>query len=221
MDNKGDLKKIFSKTVTIPVWAIILVDVVFLFLLIMVGQNDSCKTSTNNQNSGSNVSETNKNNTTDNSSESNNQNTNTDTNKDNTDNSIIPPTTNKNKTLGDTITFDGLEMTFDTTYTFTKVDNNYSDHNGKSVIRLGVTVKNVSSEKNRLNMFYYDFFGANGTTLDSVAAYFDDTVNYAGDLKPGASYKKYFYILYDGDGKYSIDFDNHDETVSVEFDVVK
>ena len=73
-------------------------------------------------------------------------------------------------------------------------------------------------------MFDYQLFGSKGTELKDVATYFydaDDVVDYAGDLKPGASYKVYFYILYDGDGKYSIDFDNYEEEASVEFDVTK
>lgn len=123
--------------------------------------------------------------------------------------------------LGDTITFDGLELTFDTTYSFVTVDNQFSDQNGKDVIKLGINVKNVSPDTNSLNMFYYTLFGSQGTELDDITAYFDDSVDFAGDLKPDASYKTYFYILYDGDGKYSIDFDNYSEQLSVEFDVTK
>ena len=123
--------------------------------------------------------------------------------------------------LGNTFVFDGLELTFDSNYSFSTVENSYSEHNGKSVIKLGVNVKNVSSQKNSLNMFYYNLFGSQGTELDSITSYFDDTIDYAGDLKPEASYKTYFYILYDGDGKYSIDFDNYSQEISVEFNVTK
>lgn len=123
--------------------------------------------------------------------------------------------------LGDTFEFDGLELTFDTTYSFVSIENRYSEHNGKPVIKLGVNVKNISNEKNSLNMFYYNLFGSQGIELDGVTSYFDDTIDYAGDLKPEASYKSYFYILYDGDGKYSIDFDNFSQEISVEFDVTK
>lgn len=132
-----------------------------------------------------------------------------------------PANSSKTHKLGETFTFDDLELTLDTTYSFVTLKNRYSEHNGKSVIKLGVTVKNLASEKNHLNMYYFDLFGSQGTELDGVAAYFDNTIDYAGDLKPGASYKTYFYILYDGDGKYSIDFDNYSEETSVEFDIKK
>ena len=141
----------------------------------------------------------------------------------NTDNSANnSKTEEKNKYgLGDTFIFDNLELTFYSKYSFTTIKNKYSEHNGKSVIKLGVKVKNIASEKNSLNMFYYSLFGSQGTELDGVTSYFDDTIDFAGDLKPNASYKTYFYILYDGDGKYSIDFDNFSQEVSIEFDVKK
>lgn len=123
--------------------------------------------------------------------------------------------------LGDTFEFDGLELTFNSNYSFDTVKNQFSEYNGNAVIKLGVNVKNVSSEKNSLNMFYYSLFGSKGTELDSITSYFDDPIDFAGDLKPEASYKTYFYILYDGDGSYSIDFDNFSEEKSVEFDVTK
>ncbi len=129
--------------------------------------------------------------------------------------------TNDNYTLGDTFEFDGLEFTLDTEYSFTTIDNEFSDLNNSDVIKLGVTVKNVSDETTSLNMFYYSLFGSQGTELDNVSAYFDDSIDYEGDLRPETSYKTYFYILYDGDGTYGIDFDNYSEEVSVEFDITK
>lgn len=172
--------------------------------------NKTTNDSNNNSNNYNNSSTTNNPNSSDNSDNSNNGSLN------------ISNTIKNNKyELGETFTFDNLELTFDTTYSFTTIKNKYSEYNGQSVIRLGVNVKNISSEKNHLNMFYYDLFGSQGTQLDSISSYFDDPIDYAGDLKPGAAYKSYFYILYDGDGKYSIDFDNYSQEISVEFNINK
>lgn len=160
----------------------------------------------------------------------NNSNTNNNKNNDyveeNKDNNInqnnIPTTTKKNEyTLGDTIIFDDLELTFDKNYTFTSIENRFSDYNGKPVIKIGVNIKNLSPEKHNLNMFYYDFFGSQGIELDDISAYFEESVDDGGELKSGASYKKYFYILYDGNGTYSIDFDNYSQEISVEFIITK
>lgn len=134
-------------------------------------------------------------------------------------NSKIPK--NKKYGLGETFEFDDLEITLDSTYSFVTINNRFSDLNGRDVIKLGATVKNLSEETHSLNMFFYDLFGSQGTELETVTAYFDDNIDYAGDLRPGASYHTNFYILYDGNGKYGIDFDNYSKKVNVEFDVQK
>ena len=96
--------------------------------------------------------------------------------------------------LGETFSFDGFDITFDTTYSFVTLDNEFAEENGQSVIKIGATVKNTTDETKSLNMFYYSLFGSKGTELDSVTAYFDESIDFAGDLRPDASYKKYFYI---------------------------
>lgn len=129
----------------------------------------------------------------------------------------VSNTKNKTYGLGDTITFNGLELTFDKTYSFDVVSSTIvPDYNG-DYIKLGVNIKNVSNEKNSLSVFNYQFFGSKGTQLTGVAGYFDDSIEHLGDLKSGASKKLYFYIPYDGNGNYSIDFNN----LSVEFSVTK
>lgn len=128
-------------------------------------------------------------------------------------------TNTKSKTygLGDTITFNGLELTFDANYSFDVVASTIvTDYNG-DYIKLGVNVKNISNDKNSLSAFDYQFFGSQGTQLTGVAGYFNDSIEHLGDLKSGASKKLYFYIPYDGNGNYSIDFKNS----SIEFNVTK
>ena len=123
--------------------------------------------------------------------------------------------------LGDTFTFDDLEITLGKDLSFTEIKNEYSEDYGKPVVRIPITVKNLKEETHGLNMFYYKAYGANGTKLSNVAIYFDDNVDFAGDLRTGASYTKYLYFLYDADGKYAIEFDNFSSKVTVEFDVKK
>lgn len=133
-------------------------------------------------------------------------------NKDN-----VSDTKSKTYGLGDTITFNGLELTFDTTYSFDVVESTIvTDYNG-DYVKLGVKIKNVSNEKNSLSVFNYQFFGSKGTQLTGIAGYFNDSIEHLGDLKSGASKKLYFYIPYDGNGNYSIDFND----LSVEFNVTK
>lgn len=128
---------------------------------------------------------------------------------------------NKSYGLGDTFTFDGFTITIGTNYSFSTIDNHYSDYNGRYVIALPVTVTNNNSETSNLNMFYYNFFGSKGTQLPGVSSYFEDSLDFAGGLRSGAKYTKNMYILYDGNGLYSIEFDNLSEKVNVEFKVTK
>lgn len=123
--------------------------------------------------------------------------------------------------LGETFTFDDLEITLGNDISFTTINNEFSEDNGKAVVRIPITVKNLKSETHSLNMFYFKAFGANGTELGDESAYFDDSVDFAGELRSGSSYTKYLYYLYDADGKYAIEFDDWSTKVTVEFDVKK
>ena len=124
--------------------------------------------------------------------------------------------------LGDTFEFDDLEITLGKDISYTKVDNQFSEQNGKDVIKLPITVKNLKDDTHSLNMFYYKCYGAQGVELDNVSSYFDeDSVDFAGKLKTGASYTKYMYILYDGDGDYSIEFNNYSSKIIVDFSIKK
>ena len=105
------------------------------------------------------------------------------------------------------IKFNGLELTIKG-YSFTEVDNKYSEHYGKTVIKIPVTIKNVASDPQTLYSVYYKLFCTNGVESANVGYYFDDDVSQGGDLLPGASYNKSFYIVYDGDGVYTIVLDN-------------
>lgn len=134
--------------------------------------------------------------------------------------SVIPITkSTPTYTLGNTFTFDGFTITIGRSYSFSTVNNQFSEYNGQYAILLPVTVTNNNSETDHLNMFCYDFFGSKGTELPSVAAYFDDSIDWAGDLRSGSTYTKNMCILYDGNGTYSIEFDNYSEKVNVEFTV--
>lgn len=105
------------------------------------------------------------------------------------------------------IKFDGLELVFGQ-YTFDQVDNSFSEYNGQYVVKIPVTIKNLSKDPNTLTYFEYKLFGASGIESPDMYVYFSDDVAQGGNLLSGNSYVKYFHILYDGDGVYTIVFDN-------------
>ena len=51
------------------------------------------------------------------------------------------------KTLGDTFTFDGFEITLGEEITYGTVENQFSEHNGKSAIRVSATIKNNNTKE--------------------------------------------------------------------------
>lgn len=119
----------------------------------------------------------------------------------------------------ETFTFDNLEITVGNNYSFTTLNNKYSRYNGRKVIKIPVTIKNTLDKDYNLNLYYYSLYDYKGEEIDEVAAYFNDGLFYADNLKPGESYTKYLYILYEKDGTYIIKFNKKEEKVVVFFDV--
>lgn len=117
--------------------------------------------------------------------------------------------------------FDDLEITVGSQISFTKVNNEFDENNGKEVIKIPITIKNLKDETHSLNMFFYKVFGSTGTEVENKSALFDDSIDFAGDLKPGASYTKYAYYLYDGNGTYTIEFNDFANKISIDFNVKK
>lgn len=129
---------------------------------------------------------------------------------------------NKTYTLGDTFEFDDLKITLGTNLVYTTMNDKYSDYYKKTVIKIPVTIENLKDESHGLNMFYYNFFGSNGTEINEISIYYEnDGIDNAGDLRKGASYTKYFYVIYDGDGTYALELENWVEKITVEFEVKK
>lgn len=121
--------------------------------------------------------------------------------------------------LGDTFTFDGLEITIGNSYSLLRVGNTYSSYYNKIVVRLPVTVKNTKQGNYMLNIYDYKITGPDGSERDEVAGYFTETLFYADTLAPNAKYTKYLYFLYDSNGNYSIKFNNGIEKKYVTFNV--
>lgn len=141
--------------------------------------------------------------------------------------SIVVPTPSTPKsgrvTTGGTVTFDGFELTLGKNYSIITVDNVSSSNYGKEVIKLPVTVKNVSATGDHLNMFYYDYYAPDGSKIDSLRNDFGsryDAIDYV-HVDSGDSKLQYFYIAYSGNGKYEIKFHNYKEDKAISFTINK
>ncbi|WP_139652933.1 hypothetical protein [Raoultibacter phocaeensis] len=105
--------------------------------------------------------------------------------------------------------FDGLTITLGSGIQTATLENQFSDHDGATVIAIPISVTNNSDETKGLNMFYYKAFGPSGTQLEDVSSFFSDSnIGFAGDARPGATIESTMHVLYEDNGDYFIVFDN-------------
>lgn len=129
-----------------------------------------------------------------------------------------------NYKIGETFKFDDFELTIGSDIKIDIIKNEFSEHDGKDVIKIPITVKNIGKETTSLNMFYYNCYGTQGIQLEDASSFFDDSLDYAGSLRSGASYTRYAYYIYDGDGEYTLEFNNSlldSDKIEVKFNVKK
>lgn len=124
--------------------------------------------------------------------------------------------------IGEYFNFDGLEIVLDYGIQFKTIQNQFSEYDGKTVIAIPASVKNISGKTHGLNIFQYNQFGPDGTQLPtSISAYFTLGIDDIGDLQNGAIDYGYMYMLYEGDGDYLVVFDNYNEQIEVSIPVKK
>lgn len=126
-----------------------------------------------------------------------------------------------NFALGETFTFNEMELTIMSDFMYTVVDNPYSDDYNKKTLGIPVKLKNLKREAGHLNRFFYECYGPTGSELDNVSVYFDDaiTVDWGGDILSGVTVTRYFFFLYDGDGSYHLLFDDFNHQIKVNFNI--
>jgi hypothetical protein len=124
-------------------------------------------------------------------------------------------------TFDDTFEFDKLEITLSSDISWTSVDNQFSDHHGKDVIVIPMTIKNISDKSRGLNIFYFKTYGSQGVESPSLDFYFEDSIPSSGDLRPGAEKTVNLYVLYDGDGDYYVEFEIIRNPVEVRLPIAK
>ena len=99
----------------------------------------------------------------------------------------------REKTLGDTFTFMGAEITYGPSYEWLIINDPDSDKDGADVIKIPRT---VNGDDMPLNAFIVGYRGSKGDRLPQVGSYFNDDEDNGG----------FVYLLYDGDGDYFIDY---------------
>lgn len=118
------------------------------------------------------------------------------------------------------IDFNGFHIEFGG-YSFTEVDNPFYELHGTPVVKIQATITNNTSSPAHLNGFDFQLFNSSGKESEKLYFFFEDDVFGSSDVLPGKSYTKYFHIAYDGDGIYTIYFEEFFERKTVEIHVKK
>ena len=128
---------------------------------------------------------------------------------------------NKTVNAGEVFEFSNMQIIIGTDYTFTTLNSSDSTKNGMTLVKLPITIKNLSNDENHLNMFYSNIYDPSDKKLTKQSSYFDDTIDYADDLKSGESYTKYYYFEYTTDGTYKVKFNNYTSKIDVNVKIKK
>ena len=104
--------------------------------------------------------------------------------------------------------FDELEITIGNKITYEILDKDFDKDKGKDVVKVPINV-------------YYSVKSPKNNKLSSKAESFNDSIDFADDLSYNESYTKYIYFLYDGNGMYTIQFNNGSEKKDVFIDISK
>ncbi len=107
--------------------------------------------------------------------------------------------------LGDTIFFDGLEITFKEAYVHTV--SRFSKE--KKAIYFVVKVKNITDEPHKLNLYYRKLKTpreSRGTDLSAWHSNQSEIAGLGNDLNPSKSEIRYIIYEFEGDGDYKLIF---------------
>ena len=126
-------------------------------------------------------------------------------------------------TLGETFRFDDLDLTFSPDIVYTRLQNTVTDIANHKMMILPFTITNKKSEPHDLNMFYYECYGPSGVEVKNLSAYYYDdpsSSDFGGKIVSGLTATRNLYFLYDGDGSYSIRFDDYSTRITLKFNVI-
>lgn len=128
--------------------------------------------------------------------------------------------------FGDSFDFDSssakVNISIGNNYSFDVIDNHYSEYYKKTVIKIPATIKNIDTKTDILNMYNVQMYNINGNRSPrEIYNYFDDGEILYTQMRPGAKVSGYFYILYEGDGTYYIEFSSGNDNIEVELAITK
>ncbi len=144
---------------------------------------------------------------------------------DNDDTSDSKKDDNKEFSAGEKFMYGNFEIVVGKDYTFDTVNNEFSNDNGKTVIKVPITVKNTGTMENCFAAFDYTLFDPNGEKISDLGLNFKDSVVRAGSeescLTQNKSFSTNIYVEYTENGSYKIKFKSFSNSAQVSINVSK
>jgi len=109
--------------------------------------------------------------------------------------------------FGDTVVFDGMEITFTNNVEWIHFNNHGSTDDEYDAFRIPVKVTNIATNSNRITRDHFTIFGTNGVGLERTwwPIGYEDVTNMPR-IRNGITFYSYMYFPYDGRGNYVIEF---------------
>lgn len=146
-----------------------------------------------------------------------------DTDKDDTSDSKKDD--NKEFSAGEKFMYGNFEIVVGKNYTFDTVNNEFSSDNGKTVVKVPITVKNTGTTEDCFAAFDYTLFDPNGVKISDLGLNFKDSVVRAGSeescLTQNKSFSTNIYIEYTENGSYKIKFKSFSNSAQVSINISK
>ena len=144
---------------------------------------------------------------------------------DNDDTSDSKKDDNKEFSAGEKFMYGNFEIVVGKNYTFDTVNNEFSSDNGKTVVKVPITVKNTGTMEDCFAAFDYTLFDPNGVKISDLGLNFKDSVVRAGSeesfLTQNKSCSTNIYVEYTENGSYKIKFKSFSNSAQVSINVSK
>lgn len=132
---------------------------------------------------------------------------------------------NKEFSAGEKFMYGNFEIVVGKNYTFDTVNNEFSSDNGKTVVKVPITVKNTGTMEDCFAAFDYTLFDPNGVKISDLGLNFKDSVVRAGSeescLTQNKSFSTNIYVEYTENGSYKIKFKSFKDSAQVSINISK
>ena len=117
---------------------------------------------------------------------------------------------------GETFEFSNYQITVDQNYSIKYIYVNYKKTD-RRVIQLPITIKRMDNGKGHFNKYYLNV--SNPDNNSSYIVYDLKNSFYKHHYLKNKTYTKYLYIEFEGNGVYTLNFDNYNQNIKIYIDI--